>query len=89
MPSSGSVGLQPQCLEVKSQLKSRGMLVSSNFLVVAFLKLAKNKLKFYNNFIVSKVLSFHYEGWGYRGVTQLGACLPNMQGALSSISSTS
>lgn len=64
MPSSGSVGLQPQCSEVKSQLKSRGMLVSSNFLIVAFLKLAKDKLKFYNNFIVSKVVSFQHAGVG-------------------------
>lgn len=64
MPSSGSVGLQPQCSEVKSQLKSQGMLVSSNFLIVAFLKLAKDKLKFYNNFISSKVVSFQHAGVG-------------------------
>lgn len=73
MPSSRNVGLQPQCSEVKSHLKSWGMLVSSNFLVVAFLKLAKDKLKFYNNFIVSKVVSFQHAGVGIKRCDSFGS----------------
>lgn len=74
----------PHCSEVKSERKADGTFAISNFLMVTFLKLAEDELKFYiMYFILFKIVSF----WHWDVVVEVGVCLPTMQGALRPIPS--